>query len=62
MTLRAQNERRKTFVFCIDYIEKMDKSCIKSYSLCFSRPKSAKFELSVLLPFRIYIVLVPYQI
>ena len=32
MTLRTQNERRNFFVFVIDYIEKMDNICLKSYS------------------------------
>ena len=50
-----------TFVLCIDYIEKMENLCIKSYSpLFFSSPKSIKFELSALLPFRKYIVFSTY--
>ena len=36
MTLRAQNERRKSLVFCIDYIEKID----NFIPLCFSGPNS----------------------
>ena len=40
MMTRAQNERKKkTFVFCIDYIEKMDNLCLKSYAPLFFYPK-----------------------
>ena len=45
-----------TFVFCIDYKEKMGNLYPKSYSPLFSSPKSIKFELSALLPFRKYII------
>ena len=59
MTLRVQNERRNTFVFCIDYIDK-NRQCMSPelFLHCFSSPKSIniKLELSAYLPFRKYIV------
>ena len=46
-----------TFVFYLDYIEKMDNLYPKSYSpLFFPSPMSIKFDLLALLPFRKYIV------
>ena len=54
MTLRAQNQRGKTFAFCI---EKWTIYASRVIPLCFSSPMSIKFELSTLLPVRKYIVL-----
>ena len=55
--------KKSKFVFCTDYIATNGQFMSQEvFPFVFLAPKSIKFELTALsLPFRKYIVLVPYQ-